>query len=74
MPSELYSSSFHLTRGLVYYFYSEEAIVEGCLNGVDVSALILSAHVLFKRKEFGKYSNTSVQAASHGECVKNFVM
>ena len=61
MPSELYSTSFHLTRGHVLYFYSEEAIVDGRLSGVDVSALILSAHVLFKRKEFGKYSNIFVQ-------------
>ena len=43
------------------------------MSGVDVSTLILSAHILFKRKEFGKYSNTSVQAASHGECVKSFM-
>lgn len=52
--SKFHTPSFYPTRGHVYYSYSEEAIAEGKLRGVDISALILSAHVLFKRKEFGK--------------------
>jgi len=48
--------------------YSEEAIIDENLSSVDVSALILSAHVLFKRKEFGKlnfYSNIFIQITVH---------
>ena len=53
-------SWFQLDTRLLIIIYSEEAIADGRLSGVDVSALILSAHVLFKRKEFGEYSNVFV--------------